>query len=133
MTIKESVIGEDNQIKNSQADSYRNNRNSLVASKLVLGFPLFKGELSVGGEYSSLNRRMLYTIVPEVTSNENEKVKESMTSAFVDYTRSFGALSVQAGLRYEYNDFDYYTNEIRIDLQSRHTATGFRRLPSRYP
>lgn len=56
MNIKESVTGEDNQIKNSQADSYRNNRNSLVASKLVLGFPLFKGELSVGGEYSSLNR-----------------------------------------------------------------------------
>ena len=133
MTIKESVTGEDNQIKNSQADSYRNNRNSLVASKLVLGFPLFKGELSVGGEYSSLNRRMLYTIVPEVTSNENEKVKESMTSAFVDYTRSFGALSVQAGLRYEYNDFDYYTNEIRIDLQSKTYSNWFPSLALSLP
>lgn len=56
-----------------------------------------------------------------------------MTSAFVDYTRSFGALSVQAGLRYEYNDFDYYTNEIRIDPQSKTYSNWFPSLASRYP
>lgn len=52
-----------------------------------------------------------------MVDNEKEKVKESMTSAFIDYSRRFGLLTMQAGLRYEYIDFDYYNNDLYIAEQ----------------
>lgn len=117
----------------SDVSSFRDNRNSLLASKLVLSIPLLKGSLSLGGEYSSVNRRMCYHVEPELTENENEKVKESMTSAFVDYSRVFGPLTVQAGLRYEYIDFDYYNHNLYVAEQSKTYGNWFPSLALSLP
>lgn len=135
MYVSETVLDERNQAETetSNVNSYRNNRNSMVASKLVLGFPLWKGSLSFGGEYSSVNRRMHYRVEPEVADNENEKVKESMTSAFIDYNRSFGPLTLQAGLRYEYNDFNYYDHDVYIAAQSKTYGNWFPTLALSLP
>ena len=97
----------------------------MLASKLVLSVPLLNGSLSFGGEYSSVNRPTLYQVEPEVVDNENDKVKESMTSAFVDYNRVFGPLTVQAGLRYEYIDFNYYNNGLYVAEQSKTYGNWF--------
>lgn len=133
MDVRETITDAGNAAAISDVNSNRNNRNSLVASKLVLSLPLLKGDLSFGGEYSYVNRRMRYSIVPEVTDNENEKVKESMTSAFIDYNRAFGSLHVQAGLRYEYNDFDYYDNDAFIAGQSKTYGNWFPSLALSLP
>ncbi len=135
MDLFETELGGDNQAETETTDvsSYRNNRNSLLASKLVLSVPLLKGSLSFGGEYSLVNRRMHYRIEPEVTENEDEKVEESMTSAFVDYSRTFGPLAVQAGLRYEYNDFDYYDHGQRSAEQSKTYGNWFPSLALSLP
>ncbi len=135
MDVFETVLDEHNQAETETSDvnSYRNNRNSMVASKLVLSVPLWKGLLSFGGEYSSVNRRMLYRVEPNVADNENEKVKESMTSAFIDYNRSFGPLALQAGLRYEYNDFNYYDHELYIAAQSKTYGNWFPSLALSLP
>ena len=135
MDVFETVLDEHNQAETETSDvnSYRNNRNSMVASKLVLSVPLWKGSLSFGGEYSSVNRRMLYRVEPNVADNENEKVKESMTSAFIDYNRSFGPLALQAGLRYEYNDFNYYDHDLYIAAQSKTYGNWFPSLALSLP
>ena len=135
MDVCETVLDEHNQAETETSDvnSYRNNRNSMVASKLVLSVPLWKGSLSFGGEYSSVNRRMLYRVEPNVADNENEKVKESMTSAFIDYNRSFGPLALQAGLRYEYNDFNYYDHDLYIAAQSKTYGNWFPSLALSLP
>lgn len=135
MDVFETEIDERNQAETetSNVNSYRNNRNSMVASKLVLSFPLLKGSLSFGGEYSSVNRCMHYRVEPEVADNENEKVKESMTSTFIDYNRSFGPLTLQAGLRYEYNDFDYYDHDVYIAAQSKTYGNWFPTLALSLP
>ena len=135
MDVFETVLDEHNQAETETSDvnSYRNNRNSMVASKLVLSVPLWKGSLSFGGEYSSVNRRMHYRVEPEVADNENEKVKESMTSAFIDYNRSFGPLALQAGLRYEYNDFNYYDHDLYIAAQSKTYGNWFPSLALSLP
>ena len=135
MDVFETEIDERNQAETEtlNVNSYRNNRNSMVASKLVLSFPLLKGSLSFGGEYSSVNRCMHYRVEPEVADNENEKVKESMTSTFIDYNHSFGPLTLQAGLRYEYNDFDYYDHDVYIAAQSKTYGNWFPTLALSLP
>ena len=135
MSLSETEINERSQAvaETSEVNSYRDSRNSMVASKLVLSVPLLKGSLSFGGEYSAVNRRTLYRVEPELADNENEKVKEAMTSAFVDYTRTFGPLTLQAGLRYEYNDFDYYDHDLYIAEQSKTYGNWFPSLALSLP
>lgn len=89
-------------------------QNRLIASKLVLTAPLLGGELSVGGEYSHSQRKTRYDVLPKnIIDDDNSRIEEGMTSAFIDYRRSFGRLALTAGLRYEYVDFDYYENGVR--------------------
>lgn len=103
----------------TDVNSYRNSRSSLFAHKLVLGFPLLNGELSFGGEYSSVDRRTHYQVKPKVADNQNEKVKEAISSVFIDYNHAFGPLTLQIGMRYEYNDFNYYDNDLYVAEQSK--------------
>lgn len=56
-----------------------------------------------------------------------------MTSAFVDYSRKFGLLTMQAGLRYEYIDFDYYDNDLYIAEQSKTYGNWFPSLALSLP
>ena len=135
MNVHETMLDERKQedAETPDVNSCRDNRNSMVASKLVLGIPLLKGTLSFGGEYSLVNRRMHYNVEPEVTDNENEKVKESMTSAFLDYSRQFGKLAMQAGIRYEYVDFDYYNGGAYVADQSKTYGNWFPSLALSLP
>lgn len=135
MNVHETVLEGNGQADTATPDvnSRRDSHNSMLASKLVLSIPLLKGTLSFGGEYSSVNRRMHYNVEPEVTDNENEKVEEAMTSAFADYSRTFGQLTVQAGLRYEYIDFDYYNNGSYAADQSKTYGNWFPSLALSFP
>ena len=81
----------------------------LLASKLVLSYPLLGGDLSLGGEYSNTHRTSKYQVVPtNFVSDDDSRITESMASSFLAYSRDFGKLSMEAGLRYEYIDFNYY-------------------------
>ena len=135
MAVHETVSDKGNLVEAETADvnSFRNNRNYMLASRLVLSYPLLGGSLSVGGKYSLVNRRMDYMVKPEVADNENEKVREHMTSAFVDYSRTCGPLTVQAGLRYEYNDFNYYDNGLYMANQSKTYGKWFPSLALSLP
>lgn len=135
MAVHETVSDKGNLVEAETADvnSFRNNRNYMLASRLVLSYPLLGGLLSVGGEYSLVNRRMDYMVKPEVADNENDKVREYMTSAFVDYSRTCGPLTVQAGLRYEYNDFNYYDNGLYMANQSKTYGKWFPSLALSLP
>lgn len=95
-------------------------RNRLLASKLVLTAPLFGGELSFGGEYSHSKRKTRYDVLPkDILDDDNSRIEEGMTSAFAEYSHNFGKLSLRAGVRYEYVDFNYYDNDVRVAEQSR--------------
>ena len=135
MAVREAVSDRDSRAGAETADvnSYRNNRNYMLASRLVLDCPLLSGSLSFGGEYSLVNRRMGYAVIPEVADNENEKVREYMASAFVDYSRTCGPLTVQAGLRYEYNDFGYYDHGLYVASQSKTYGKWFPSLALSLP
>lgn len=119
-----------NQLVNSTTSKY----NRLIASKMVLSYPLFGGDLSVGGEYSFTNRNTNYTIIPNtLADNVIDCIKEGMASAFVTYNRDFGKLNMEAGLRYENVDFKYYDDGQYMAEQSKTYGEWFPSLSLSMP
>ena len=98
----------------------------LLASRLVLSYPLLGGELSLGGEYSNTHRTSKYQVVPtNFVSDDDSRITESMASSFLAYSRDFGNLSMEAGLRYEYIDFNYYEYGKYVPEQSKSYGNWF--------
>ena len=119
-----------NQLVNSTTSKY----NRLIASKMVLSYPLLSGDLSVGGEYSFTNRNTNYAIIPNtLADNVIDRIKEGMASAFVTYNRDFGKLNMEAGLRYENVDFKYYDNGKYMAEQSKTYGEWFPSLSLSMP
>ena len=108
------------------AHSLTNKDYHLLASKLVLSYPLLGGNLSLGGEYSNTHRTSKYQVVPtNLVSDDNSRITESMTSSFLTYSRDFGNLSLEAGMRYEYIDFNYYEYGKYVPGQSKSYGNWF--------
>ena len=99
-------------------ESNTNSANNFWASKLIFSYPIMKGNLSVGGEYSYNHRTDAYTFqasdyVP-VKATDTE-INEKSAAAFVEYGRQFGKVFAQAGLRYEHLKNDYFNFGVRED------------------
>ena len=99
-------------------ESNTNSANNFWASKLIFSYPILKGNLSVGGEYSYNHRTDAYTFqasdyVP-VKATDTE-INEKSAAVFVEYGRQFGKLFAQAGLRYEHLRNDYFNFGVKED------------------
>ena len=99
-------------------ESNTNSSNNFWASKLILSYPVWNGNFSLGGEYSYNHRTDAYSFI----ATENVAVKatdteinESSTAAFVEFGRRFGLVFAQVGLRYEHLKNDYYDFGVRQD------------------
>lgn len=122
------------EIRNQLVSSTTSKYNRLIASKMVLSYPLLGGDLSVGGEYSFTNRNTNYAIIPNtLADNVIDRIKEGMASAFVTYNRDFGKLNMEAGLRYENVDFKYYDDGKYIAEQSKTYGEWFPSLSLSMP
>jgi hypothetical protein len=99
-------------------ESNTKSANNFWASKLILSYPVWQGNLSVGGEYSHNHRTDAYsysaTASVPVKATDTE-INESSTAAFVEFGRRFGLVFAQAGLRYEHLTNDYYNFNERED------------------
>lgn len=116
------------------AHSLTNKDYHLLASKLVLSYPLLGGNLSFGGEYSNTHRTSMYQVVPtNLVSDDDSRITESMTSSFLTYSRDFGDLSLEAGMRYEYIDFNYYEYGKYVPEQSKSYGNWFPSLSLSIP
>lgn len=103
---------------NRLIESNTTSANNFWASKLILSYPVWQGNLSVGGEYSHNHRTDAYsysaTASVPVKATDTE-INESSTAAFVEYGRRFGMVFAQVGLRYEHLTNDYYNFGERED------------------
>ena len=99
-------------------ESNTNSSNNFWASKLIFSYPVLKGNLSVGGEYSYNHRTDAYTFLASdyvpVKATDTE-INEKSSAAFVEYGRQFGKVFAQAGLRYEHLKNDYFNFGVRED------------------
>ena len=80
----------------------------LGAAKLVLTYPIWKGQLEAGTEATFVKRGSSYSITNYPLPASDSKVNENNVSAFVSYgfsLQKFG--SFNAGIRYEHVGFNY--------------------------
>ena len=108
----------DDVIVSRSIESNTSSRNNFWATKLILSYPVWQGNLSAGGEYSYNHRTDAYSFsatasVP-VKATDTE-INESSTAAFVEFGRRFGLVFAQVGLRYEHLKNDYYNFNERED------------------
>ncbi len=115
-TSEETVL--DGVTVNRFIESNTKSANNFWASKLILSYPVWQGNLSVGGEYSHNHRTDAYsysaTASVPVKATDTE-INESSTAAFVEFGRRFGLVFAQVGLRYEHLKNDYYNFNERED------------------
>ena len=92
----------------SQMRNEHESTSELLATKLVLSYPVWKGQLQAGTEMSFVDRTNSFTMTGYPLPSTDSDVKEKNLAGFVNYAFSldrFGNLS--AGLRYEHVGFDY--------------------------
>lgn len=83
-------------------------RSRLYATKLVLSYPVWKGELEAGTEMTFVNRNNTYWIDKVIIANSDADITENNVAAFAEYScdfKKYGSASV--GLRYEHTLLDY--------------------------
>ena len=113
LTDKEN---DDNQIdvylpetQTMQQNSHISSR--LWATKLVLSYPVWKGQLQAGTEMSFVKRQSCTSIINYPLPSTDADVKENNVAAFVAYNANLDKFGiVSAGLRYEHVGFDYTDN-----------------------
>ena len=97
----------------------------MLATKLVLSYPIWKGQLQAGTEMSFVTRKSSYSISGYPLPATESDVKEKNIAAFMQYGCEIPKCgNLSAGLRYEHVGFDYidkindkksmsrYTNEL---------------------
>ncbi len=118
----------------SEADNKRtiesntNSGNNFWATKLILGYPVLKGNLSLGAEYTYNHRTDAYTFtatdyVPVKTTDT--EINEKSAAAFMEYGHLFGKIFAQVGLRYEHLTNDYYNFGVKENEVCRNYGDWF--------
>lgn len=92
--------------------------NKLYAGKFVMIYGLKKGKLNFGGEYTNIHRTNLSTNEEHIIDNDNTETKEQKVSGFFSYDLPIGKAYLQAGLRYEHTETDYYREKKLLDEKS---------------
>lgn len=82
----------------------------MFAEKLILSYPLWKGQLEVGNEYTASQMLNDFNINMATIGNSNTKSDEKNMAGFVTVSQLFGKIAVEAGLRYEHVNFKYTEN-----------------------
>jgi hypothetical protein len=122
-TIDANNVRSYHDVKNSTRSS-----NNFWATKLIFSYPVLKGNLSVGGEYSYNHRTDAYSFnsaeALPVKATDTE-INEKSAAAFVEYGRQFGKLYAQVGLRYEHLTNDYFNFGVREDEVCRNYGDWF--------
>ena len=113
---------------NRSIESTTLSSNNFWASKLIFGYPVWKGNLSLGGEYSYNHRTDAYDFkatdaVPVKTTDI--EINEKSAAFFAEYGRRFGKVFAQVGLRYEHLTNDYFDFGKRQDELCRNYGDWF--------
>ncbi|MBQ6209906.1 MAG: TonB-dependent receptor [Prevotella sp.] len=113
----------DNLTSNTYADhtidvpSQTGMHSTLWAGKIYYQFPLLKGQGNVGTEDSYTFNHQQYTMLNNkvstyIPSSKNES-RQYAYAAFATFTKDFGKLTLNVGLRWENIKFDYYQNDAK--------------------
>lgn len=91
----------------------------LWAGKLMVGYPLGKGQLQVGSEMSHSISQSTYTNPEHYIDDSNNDITENNVAAFAEYSLTLGNWSIHGGLRYEHVNTIYKSFGVKEDEPSR--------------
>ena len=94
-------------------------RAQLWASKLVLSWNLWGGNLQAGAEYDLTNRNDDYINPEQVVPTTITEQRERNYSFFTEYSHPLPFGQLRLGLRNENVTSDYYSSGVKIDAQSK--------------
>ena len=84
-------------------------RSHMLAGKLVLTYPVWRGELSAGTEMTHSNSHGIYNNIEQIVRSSDDEIKEGNMAGFAEYHLRLENWSIGAGLRYEAVTSDYYS------------------------
>jgi len=91
----------------------------MMAEKLIVSHPLWKGQMAVGEEYTNTRWRSSFENTEGYIANSNNEQHESNIAPFVEIHQQLGRFQLQAGLRYEHVASDYFVGGERRSDQCR--------------
>ena len=97
------------ELEDRDIHSNAEDRRRMLAAKLVLSYPVWKGELSVGTETTNTRSTGVSENEEGWVPASDTRIKESNTAGFAEYEVQLGHWSLDAGLRYEHVSTDYET------------------------
>ena len=106
-------------LENRKISTQNDVNNKLYAAKAVATYPIWKGQLAFGTEWSFLHRTDEYDSPVEYINDLHSKIKETNSAGFAEIRQTLGKLNVSAGLRYEHVESNYFENGVKMDEQSR--------------
>lgn len=106
---------------NSPRNFITNNNinNRLLAGNAIASFRVWKGELRFGTEVSDILRNDSYKGNTDYIVDSDSRIAETTTALFAETQQNFSAVSLSAGVRWEYTDSKYCQSGILQKDQSR--------------
>jgi hypothetical protein len=94
-------------------------RSKLLAEKLIVSHPLWKGQVEVGEEYTNTRWRSQFENPEGYISNSNNEQHERNIAPFVELRQQLSRVQLSVGLRYEHVESEYFVSGVRRDDQCR--------------
>lgn len=95
------------------------NQSRLLAQKIRISFPIHKGRIEFGEEFSNSNVKYFSEYTGANINDGNIKINENNISIYAEILQTFGSINVGGGLRYEHSKYNYYENDILNSTLSR--------------
>ena len=105
--------------ENRDVNTKTGTHGNMIAEKLIVNHPLWKGQIEVGEEFTSTRWKSSFENTEGYIANSNNEQHESNIAPFVELRQQLGRLQFQAGLRYEHIASDYFVGGKRRNEQSR--------------
>ncbi len=100
-------------------NTYALTRSRLMAEKLFVTYPIGKGQIEVGEEYTNTRWSSSFENVEGYIAGSDNEQHEQAIAPFVELRQQIGRLQLSAGLRYEHVTSEYFVGGIRRDEQCR--------------
>ena len=100
-------------------NTYNLTHSKLMAEKLFVSHPLWKGEIEIGEEYTHTRWNSSFENKEGYIANSDNEQHEQAIAPFMELLQHVGNFQLSAGLRYEHVESEYYVSGIRRDEQCR--------------
>lgn len=94
-------------------------KNRLLAEKFIASYPVWKGEIEVGEEYTNSQLSYYYNYIGAPIDNSLTDIHENNFAGFATLSQTFGKWNVSLGLRYEFAKYRYFEGNVLDESLSR--------------